>query len=207
MERQKIYENNPSTRSIRVDEKNENGGYLTFEVETFYERFLYRFHLPYYVTAFLIMVPLFIIHLSLGRFYGVNVLQDFSWFLPVMSSMILILVVWATIHLKGFALQLYAAFGLDESNPTPKEIIENFLTDKTMIRFGLAFGALNCSLGLFYGVWYEELVLNISLALQIFLVGFIAGLAISGIVGILRVIRYLTTSSDAHLRMNCPGRN
>jgi hypothetical protein len=170
----------------------------------FYERFLNRFPIPYYLTAFLIMIPNFAIHLLLGRYYGVDTLADFSWFLPLMSGVILILVVWATEHLKWFTMQVYPAFGIDPADPEPTAIIMHFLSDKTMLRFGLFFGVMNSGLGLFYGVWYAQPVLFIFLMFQIFLVGFIAGLAISGIVGILRVIRFLTTGTVAHLNLDCP---
>lgn len=181
----------------------EMGEKLILDIKPFYERILKNFPIPYYITAFLVMVPNFFIHQLLGRIFVVNTFGDFSWFLPLMSGVILILVVWATEHLKWFTEQLYPAFGIEDDH-TPVEIISYYLSDKTMIKYGLFFGLLNSGLGLFYGIWYEHTLLFISLLYQIFFVGFIAGLAISGIIGILRVIRYLVSKEVSEVNFNCP---
>jgi len=179
-------------------------GEMLAETTPFYQRLLRLIPIPNFVSAFLIMTPSFIIHYLIGLSFGVNTLADFSWFLPFMSGAILILLIWATGHLKSFALQLYPAFGIDVGDQKPLEIIRHHLSDKTMLKFGLLFGSLNVSLGSFYGVWYKEIILNISLIYQIFLVGFIAGLAISGIVSILKAIRYLKSSDVTDIHLNCP---
>lgn len=176
------------------------------EVIPFYEKFIIRMRIPYVIACLLLMVPNFLLHFLLGRLYHVDTLKDFSWFLPLMSGAIYALVVWATRHLRQFTQNLYCAFGLSADDTTPQDIVANHLGNKTMLGYGIAFGLANTGLGLFYGVWYHEVGLYISLLYQIFLVGFIAGLAISGIVAILKVVRYVSRLRDPRLNILDPDK-
>ena len=176
-------------------------GYLPF-----YERAIRILPFPYHISSFLIMIPNFLLHFVLGKLFGVKTLSDFSWFLPIMSAGILILLLWATNHLRQFTINLYPAFKIDKQNNIPRTIVENHVKDVTMLKYGFSFGFANLGLGLFYGFWYEQPVLLISLGYQIFLAGFIAGMAISGIISILKVVNYITDQKKTDMDFDCPDR-
>lgn len=172
----------------------------------FYEKFVSWMKIPYWITCLLLMVPNFLLHFFLGRHYHVNTLEDFSWFLPLMSGVIYALVVWATRHLRQFTDNLYCAFGLPVDDTSPQDIVTRHLSNRTMLEYGVFFGLANTGLGLFYGIWYSQVGLVISLIYQIFLVGFIAGLAISGIVAILKAVSYLARQRTLRLNLGDPDK-
>lgn len=176
------------------------------DVIPFYEELLIKLRIPYILATFLLMIPNFLLHFILGRIYHVDTLKDFSWFLPLMSGAIYALVVWATHHLRQFIENLYCAFGLPDDDHTPHDFANHHLCNRTMLGYGVLFGLANTGLGLFYGVWYTQAALNISLTYQIFLVGFIAGLAISGIVAILKAISYLAHLDTVRLNLQNPDK-
>jgi hypothetical protein len=176
------------------------------DIIPFYEKFLIKLRIPYFLATFLLMIPNFLLHFIMGRVYHVDTLKDFSWFLPLMSGAIYALVVWATHHLRQFTENLYSAFGLPTNDRTLHDIVNRHLRNRTMLEYGVLFGLANTGLGLFYGIWYTQPALYISLIYQIFLVGFIAGLAISGIVAILKAISYLARLHTVRLNLADPDK-
>jgi hypothetical protein len=89
------------------------------------------------------------------------------------------------------------------------EILRKYLSNSMMIRYGFIFGTANTAFGLFYGVWYGPLYLNLSLLFQIFVVGFVCGLAICGIVGVIDLILHVSSGEKKQLDFvnidNCGG--
>jgi len=101
--------------------------------------------------------------------------------------------------LEVFLVDLYYVFTIDPSDRKLYLILRDTLKTQSIILFGIFFGGLNTGLGLFYGIWYDVIVLNISLLVLFFFVGFICGLAICGIVGVIRLVNCVCSMKNLHL--------
>jgi len=156
----------------------------------FYEQWISKIPGPVYLKPLLVSIPFLFGHALLGLSFGVNVFLDLSWMLSIMIGGILMLVIIATRRLRVFLDRIYEVFYISSENPVPEEIIRNVFSTKTMLSFGVFFGGVNSLLGIFYGIWYQEPFLIASLLIQFFVIGGVCGFAISGIYGVLKLVRY-----------------
>ena len=170
---------------------------LLTENTPFYERALSFIKLPYWISCSILGLLLLFFHEALKFWKGITLFQDFSWMLGIMSGYVLFLVVFATQKLRYLVTQFISILDLNSDEFYSKYglKLKRILSDRNLIHYGIAFGLLNISFGLFFGIWYSSWVLYLSLCLQIFVVGFVCGLAIAGISGILQLISTLKAES------------
>ena len=79
--------------------------------------------------------------------------------------------------------------------------VDNYLSDKVFLSYGVLFGALNSLIGIVFGIpdLYETILDQSVLMLGYFLAGFVCGLALSGIVGVTRTLSNLFLSEHSFL--------
>ena len=167
---------------------------------SFYETISMKIGLSRAPFCLFLGASIFLLHYILSALYRTDIFVDRSYLLSIMISIILYLVMWATAKLRRFAALIPNIFGLESTCGTYERILARTLSNALMIRYGLVFGVLNCLFGLVYGVWYRDAAMFASVIVQFIIVGFICGLAICGIAGIIKMVFML--NSERAFRLN-----
>lgn len=168
---------------------------------TFFERILMVKKIPYPIGCLLVGSVFLLAHLLLALHYRADIWEDRSCFLGPMISLYLFCGISVTLRFREFMSNFFSLVKIDfadyKSHLFPK--IVDDLSDRHFICYGIAVGALSALLGLMYGHWYPALPLSISLAVQHFAMGFIAGVGIGGILTLIKFIRHVEDNYEMHL--------
>ena len=165
----------------------------------FYEKLVDFLKLPYIFTCALLGILILFIHYFVGQVYRINIFSDFSWMLSGMTAYVLILVIFATKQSRKFVIDLYDVFSIDVSNNTYRNQLRKTLKNSQLITYGIGFGITNTCLGVFFGIWYDDLMMKLSISVQFFVVGFVNGFAICGIIGVVKLIGQVSKEEDLRL--------
>lgn len=157
----------------------------------FYERLADSLPIKNWLVWLLLGQMITLIHYILASDRGVNVFDDFSWFLGVMIGVTMALVDQATKNLrKPFPIMFdIVDEGAAEFGQWFSDTLSQGLKDRYMLSYGIIFGSVNAALGHLYGVWYEDPILIASITVQWFLIGFAGGLGLRGGVVIINQTR------------------
>lgn len=192
------------TDTIRTDIQT----HLESNVIPFYEKFVDILKLPYYLSSLLLCLPFLTLHIGLGILFKVNTLADRSWLLSLMIGYTFLMLIWNTKKLRILALNLFD-FAESESEHFRTTIIrqlEGILSKRRLLGYGIFFAVVNVAFGAAYGIWYVNPYLVASIVLQIFVEGFICGMAICGIVGVVRLINTFSAQDEIAINYRAPDK-
>lgn len=168
---------------------------------SFYEKIIIKSKLHYFYWSILILGIFLAAHFNLSYSYDISMISDYSWFLCLMTSYIFLLVIFATRRLRYYFIDLYRVFNIDYTSPTYFELLRKALGKKYLLLSGSFFGLLNAVFGHTFGIWYKELLPQIIFILHYFLVGFICGVAIVGIIAVIISINSLVKEKNIILNL------
>jgi len=165
----------------------------------FYERFYSYLKIPSYLFGLVVVLFFFLLHFGIATAYNHSVFKDFSFMVSLMIGFCLHLVLLATSDLKTFVINLIELSGNELDEYREKFVfILNDISNYKLLKYGLFFGVFNASLGIFFGHWYKEIPLILSLVIQHFVIGLVCGLAVGGIVIVFKLIAKV---SKEHLNL------
>jgi hypothetical protein len=182
--------------------------HLEGQIIPFYETLINRLRMPYYLSCLLFCLPFLILHMGLGILFKVDIFADCSWLLSLMIGYTLLLVVWNTKKLRKLTLNLFAFNELETEDfyATIVRLLQTILSNKNLVIYGISFGFLNTAFGLAYGIWYANPFLAASILLQFFVEGFICGMAICGIVGVVKMINTFSALDKIAINYRAPDK-
>ncbi|MGD1946874.1 MAG: hypothetical protein ACFB0A_11590 [Croceivirga sp.] len=138
-----------------------------------------------------------------------SIIKDFSYFLSIMNSVGLFLLLTATDKLREFVVNLVSL-----TNNRSVNITENYLgvlEDKFLsgrpFYFGVLFGIINCTISLLLGVEYYDngqYWLLTSFLFQVFTIGFIGGITVNTTFVIIKMIKSISVKDDFYLQYFYP---
>ena len=174
----------------------------------FYEKLINRLKVPFYLGGMLFCLPFLAFHIGLGMLFKVDTLRDWSWILSLLMGYTFILLVWNTQHLRKLTLNLFHfnESELERFHTTIIRQLEGILSNKRLLGYGLLFGAINTSFGVIYGIWYANSFLVASIMLQFFVEGFICGMAVCGIVGVVKLISTFSGQTEIAINYRDPDK-
>lgn len=174
----------------------------------FYEKAIQKLKLrPFYASS-VIAVLFFAIHYLVGSYFDVNIFRDFSFMVSFMIGLNLFLVLKATRRLREYVVNLVSLtqIGVEQFKVTFLTILNRTTKNYNLIPYGISFGIINMGFGFLFGHWYHHTALIISLAFQHFVVGFLAGMAAGGIVGVIRLVNQLDQCGELNLNYFHPDK-
>jgi hypothetical protein len=174
----------------------------------FYEKFIKRLKVPFYQGCLLFCLPFLALHLGLGILFKVDTLADWSWILSLLMGWTFIMLVWNTQHLRKLTLHLFHfnESDLELFHTTVIRQLEGILSNRRLMGYGAFFGALNTFFGMAYGIWYSNPYLVASIMLQFFVEGFICGMAVCGIVGVVKLINTFSSQNEVAINYRDPDK-
>lgn len=155
--------------------------------KTFYE--IFRNHLKVHelVLSALAGLTFSLVQIGALGWLGLNPLGDHSWMVGAMIGMCSLLVFKATARLREFTSSLDVLVN-DTIKMKYSQRLGTLLANFPLVMSGIIFGAMNTILGYCFGLWYDNLWFVAVILCEYFCVGFVCGLAVRGIYGVL----YLT---------------
>ena len=182
--------------------------HLEEQIIPFYEKFTNKFTTPYYLTSLLIGLPFLILHIILGITFKENTFADRSWMISLMIGYTFLMVVWNTKKLRTLTLNLFDHIESDteQFHATSIQQLKKILSTKRLLGYGVSFGLLNTSFGVLYGIWYVSLFLVISIMVQFFVEGFICGMAVCGIVGVVKMVSTFSVQENIAINYRSPDK-
>ena len=160
------------------------------------------------MCSLLLGLPFLTLHFGLGMLFKENILTDRSWLLSLMISYTFLLLVWNTKTLRTLTLNLFdlAESESEQFHSTIIKQLEGILSNHRLFCYGTFFGLLNVSFGVVYGIWYANPYLVASIVLQFFVEGFICGMAVCGIVGIVKMIYTFSAQEEITINYRAPDK-
>lgn len=189
---------------------------LNRENLTFYESLMIRWGLSPVSFSLLFGLLLFLLHVfSSMADPGVDVntlIEDFSFFLSLLNAVALYLLFSATEKLKEFLTNLIQLTKSGETGNATSLFIQIYRRDfigKRTVIIGLVFGIINSLLAYLFGITYLEngqYFLTATFLLQVFSIGFIGGVTISGTAVVVKLIRNISAKDDINLAYFYPDK-
>lgn len=171
----------------------------------FYERLQKRSGLSPLIFSLLVALPFLLIHRLLAEFEGVDIVEDFSFFVSFMIGVCLFLLLVATRKIKKFVVNLIELTDIKvEEYSTTFILILNRISSRKLLWPGLIFGIANPLIGWAFGYWYTNPWLNAWLVVQYALVGTCCGIAFAGIVVVFSLISELGKQERLNLSYFAP---
>lgn len=155
--------------------------------QPFYERFPNRFPIPFVVKLLISLLLGFLFLAPHYRVVGEDLLEDWSWLLCVVIVTAMITLYYATHTFRSMFRQLNVRLQTQEPALIDKAYfnkVRHYLSDKMFILFGLLFAVLNCGVGWSLCIPYEDQWAIATTYLGFFISGFVCGMAVCGIRGV-----------------------
>lgn len=178
----------------------------------FYERFANC--IPSYVagrvalSAFLGFAFLALHQLINHSLFAPGGVKDWSWFLALLISIEMLCLYYATHTLGAVCQELDTRLPSGDIDDYRKALVGT-LSDARFVRAGIFFGLLNCLVGWALGLPYGEASAQATIVVGYFLAGFVGGMAVWGIYGVVRLMNAASTgarrSFDFTSPDNCGG--
>jgi len=170
------------------------------DFKPFYERwigcssgaFVRKFLFSIFIGAFVLGVHYFGI--------GSKVFDNFGWILSLILMVASFSLFYATHTFRMLLPRLDTRLSETQQVMFLSDI-QKYLNDKNFLMYGVSFGALNSIIGFSFGLpdLYDPELSTIILIFCYFLAGFVCGLALSGIVGVIRCISNIFVNETALL--------
>ena len=153
----------------------------------FFERFPDHFSIPLIIKLLLSMLLGFVFFGPHYRIVGEGVLVDWSWLLCLLIVMAMISLYYATHTFRTMFSQMYVR--LNKRDPANVDqaymnAVKHYLSDKRFFWIGVLFAVLNCGVGWFLGISSEQPAAVVTTYVGFFIAGFVCGMALCGIVGV-----------------------
>jgi len=174
----------------------------------FYEKIIAQLKLTPFFASTLLTLIFLSIHYLLASFYQVNIFTDFSFMVSFMIGLNLYLILIATRRLREYVVNLVSLtkLSVSEFKETFLPILNKTTKNFNLLPYGISLGIINCMFGFSFGYWYTELVLTMSIVFQHFFVGFLAGMAAGGIIGVIRLVNHLDQCGELNLNYFHPDK-
>ncbi len=119
-----------------------------------------------------------------------------------------LMVVWNTKKLRTLTLNLFDHIESDTEifHATSIQQLKKILSTKNLVGYGILFGLLNTSFGVAYGIWYTSPYLIASILMQFFVEGFICGMAVCGIVGVVKMVSTFSVQEKIAINYQSPDK-
>ncbi len=153
----------------------------------FYEWLPDRFSIPLIAKLLLAMVLGFLFFGPHYRLVGEKVLDDWSWLLCLIIVTSMTTLYYATHVFRNMFAQMNSLLRdrePAEENEAYMDKVEQLLSNKRFIWFGAVFAVLNCLVGAVFGVPSKDPLVIMTTYAGFLLAGFVCGMAVCGIVGV-----------------------
>jgi hypothetical protein len=174
----------------------------------FYERI--AMCLPGYVAGRVLLSALLGFgFLTAHHFIGYPVIiagrvTDWSWFLALLIGVAMLCLYYATYTLGNLCAEFDRAT-LAETQDYRCTLVDT-LSDSKFVLAGVFFGSLNCGVGLWLGLPYAESAAQLTILIGYFLAGFVGGLAVWGIYGVIKVVNAFSNKAATSFDFTSPDR-
>ncbi len=131
---------------------------------------------------------------------------DWSWFLALLITTVMLCLYYATHVFRNMIPEVLRRV---PQNVVERDIlvpILNILTNRGFIICGVIFGIANCCLGFAFGLPDNKWFADSTLLFGFFLAGFVNGLAVFGIFGVLASIKSFSDKIDSSIDFTSPDR-
>lgn len=157
------------------------------DFQPFYERIPNRFAIPF-IGKLLISILLGFSFLG-PRYWamGEEILNDWSWLLGMLIVVAMMSIYYATHTFRAMFPHLNVRLQSQDTtaiNDAYFSKVERYLSDRMFLYTGLLFATLNCGIGRILETDYEKPWAGITIYLGYFIAGFVCGLAVCGIRGV-----------------------
>lgn len=161
----------------------------------FYEWLPDQFPIPLIVK---ILCSLFVGALFLVPHYMVveaKILNDWSWLLCLIIVVAMLCLYYATYTFRTMFPHMKIRLDATGSNTLENvylDPIKEYLNDRSFLKLGVLFAALNCIVGSALGIPYDAFWPKVTTYVGFFLAGFVCGMAVAGIRGVvITLTRYI----------------
>ena len=157
----------------------------------FYERIPDRFPIPFVIKMFISILLGFSFLAPHFWAAGESILIDSSWLLCAIIIAAMLSLYYATNTFQAMFPQMKVRLKTQDASHIDEAYFRNitcYLSDKMFIRFGLFFALSNCLVGWILDASYQNTWATITLYLGFFISGFVCGMAVCGIRGVVVVL-------------------
>ena len=134
------------------------------------------------------------------------IFEDWSWFLALLITTVMLCLYYATHVFRNIIPEVLRRIPQDVAEEDIVVPILNILTNRGFIICGVIFGIANCCLGLAFGLPDNKWFADVTLLFGFFLAGFVNGLAVFGIYGVLASIKSFSDKIDSSIDFTSPDR-
>jgi hypothetical protein len=131
---------------------------------------------------------------------------DWSWFLALLITTVMLCLFYATRVFRNMIPEVLRRIPQDVSEEDIVAPISNILTTRGFIICGVSIGIINCCIGLAFGLPDNTWFADSTLLFGFFLAGFVNGLAVFGIYGVLASIKSFSDKIDSSIDFTSPDR-
>lgn len=130
---------------------------------------------------------------------------DWSWFLALLIGVAMLCLYYATYTLRNLCAEFDNRATLAE-RPDYRCALVDTLSDSKFVMAGAFFGLLNCGVGLWLGLPYPESAARVTILIGYFIAGFVGGMAVWGIYGVIKVVNAFSDKAAASFDFTSPDR-
>ena len=172
----------------------------------FYNKWLAKLNLNYILASFLVGLFFFLLHYIVGYINKVNIYTDYSFLVSIMIALNCYLVFAATERLKEFVINLVELTDITMEEYEQKYHALLVEISKSLPKCGIFFAIINPFIGIIYGHWYSNLYMSISLFIQHSVIGFTCGIALGGIIAVVKLVQKVGAKEKLKLDYYAPDK-
>jgi len=135
-----------------------------------------------------------------------HIIGDWSWFLALLIIVVMFCLYYATHVFRNMIPEVIRRIPQDVTEEDIVVPIANILTKWGFIICGIIFGVVNCCMGITFGIPDNKWFAASTLLFGFFLAGFVNGLAVFGIYGVLASIKIFLNKIDSSIDFTSPDR-
>jgi hypothetical protein len=178
----------------------------------FYDKFADRFRISF-IGKLVLSILLGFCFLGLRYISVMNsgdvkkfIFGDWSWFLALLITVVMFCLYYATHVFRNMIPEVLRRIPQDVTEEDIVVPIVNTLTNRGFVICGVIFGVVNCCMGITFGIPGDKWFAASTLLFGYFLAGFVNGLAVFGIYGVLASIKNFSDKIGSSIDFTSPDR-
>ena len=134
------------------------------------------------------------------------IFEDWSWFLALLITTVMLSLYYATHVFRNMLPEVFRRIPKDVTEKDILAPILKILNNRGFIICGVVVGIINCGFGLAFGIPDNKWFADLTLLFGFFLAGFVNGLAVFGIFGVLASVNSFSDKIDSSIDSTAPDR-
>ena len=131
---------------------------------------------------------------------------DWSWFLALLITTVMLCLFYATRVFRNMIPEVLRRIPQNVAEEDIVDPISDILTTRGFIICGVSIGIINCCIGLAFGLPDNKWFADLTLLFGFFLAGFVNGLAVFGIYGVLVSMKSFAENIESSIDFTSPDR-